>query len=253
MAVTPALIVHVSAGSIGFLSGAIALSVRKGERLHRASGTVFFVSMLVMSATAAYLSILTQPGTFFVSILTLYLAATAWATIRRKEGNVGLYEKIALAVVLGCAAGTAISGFEAANSQTGQFEGYSSEIYYFWTLIAALAAVMDLKMVLRGGISGAQRIARHLWRMCFAYFIAAASSSAQLQKVLPATVHSVPILHVLLVLAFLPLVLMVFWLIRVRFTNWYENDARSQHRTVEPIGDARNNQLTKMEVRILET
>jgi hypothetical protein len=36
MAITPALIAHVSAGSIGILSGAVALSVRKGGRLHTA-------------------------------------------------------------------------------------------------------------------------------------------------------------------------------------------------------------------------
>jgi len=30
-------------------------------------------------------------------------------------------------------------------------------------------------MMVRGGISGTKRLARHLWRMCFALFIASAS------------------------------------------------------------------------------
>jgi uncharacterized membrane protein len=45
------LIAHVVMGGLGLISGAAALSVRKGERLHRAFGTVFFLAMLVMAAT----------------------------------------------------------------------------------------------------------------------------------------------------------------------------------------------------------
>ena len=50
MAMTPALIVHVGAGAIAFFSGAAALFSRKGARLHRAFGTVFFLSMPTVSA-----------------------------------------------------------------------------------------------------------------------------------------------------------------------------------------------------------
>jgi uncharacterized membrane protein len=102
----PALIAHMTAGGTAVISGTVALSAAKGERLHRASGTSFFVAMLAMSTTAAYLSVLLQPGTFFGSILTFYLAATAWMTVRRREGHVGLFEKAALVVALGCVAGT---------------------------------------------------------------------------------------------------------------------------------------------------
>src|SRR5579864_7179045 len=52
----PALVLHIGGGTLGLLSGAIALSVRKGSPLHRVSGTVFFVSMLIMGAMAAYLA-----------------------------------------------------------------------------------------------------------------------------------------------------------------------------------------------------
>ena len=124
-----ALILHISAGSLGILSGAAALSVRKGERLHRAFGNVFFVSMLAMSAFATYLSVLRQPGTIVGSIFTFYLVATAWATVKRKEASVGLFEKVALLVGMGCAAGELTLGALAANNPTGQFLGYPAGIY----------------------------------------------------------------------------------------------------------------------------
>jgi len=40
-------------------------------------------------------------------------------------------------------------------------------------------------VILRGGLVGAQRVARHLWRMCFGLFIAVGSFAAQGSTVLP--------------------------------------------------------------------
>ena|SRR5476651_2595828 len=57
-AVTPQLIVHISAGSLAILSGAAALSVRKGAGLHRVFGTIFFLSILAMHVMGAYLAVL---------------------------------------------------------------------------------------------------------------------------------------------------------------------------------------------------
>ena len=58
---TPLLIAHISAGSLGIFSGYAAVSVRKGERLHRAFGTVFFLSMLTVSVLAVYLALFVPP------------------------------------------------------------------------------------------------------------------------------------------------------------------------------------------------
>jgi hypothetical protein len=77
-------------------------------------------------------------------------------------------------------------------------------------------------MIPRGGISGARRIARHLWRMCLALFSAAGSFFIGQQKVMPAFMHGSPIL---LALGISPLFVMVFWLIRVRLTNWSKPNA----------------------------
>jgi uncharacterized membrane protein len=39
---------HITAGTFSILAGFVALSARKGERLHRAAGNVFFTAMLIM-------------------------------------------------------------------------------------------------------------------------------------------------------------------------------------------------------------
>ena len=66
---------------------------------------------------------------------------------------------------------------------------------------------------LRAPLGRVQRIARHLWRMCFAFFIATGSFFLGQQDVLPAAVRGSPVLFVL---AFAPFAVMAFWLVRVR-------------------------------------
>ena len=82
--------------------------------------------------------------------------------------------------------------------------------------LCLLAGLGDLRFILRGRLSATQRISRHLWRMCFALFIATGSFFLGQQKVLPEAVRGNPILFVL---AFAPLALMLFWLTRVRFSK----------------------------------
>jgi uncharacterized membrane protein len=207
------LLLHVAAGCIAILAGAAALSARKGERLHRKFGTVFFVAMLVMGAFATTLSVLRQPGTILGSIFAMYLVASAWATIKRPEGTLGRFEKIAFLVAAGCAFGELILGLLASRSPNGRLLGYPFQLYFVLGSIVTLAAIGDLRMILRGGISGVARIARHLWRMCFALFFATGSFFIGQQKVMPAFMHGSPVLFVL---GMAPLVLMFFWLWRVR-------------------------------------
>src|SRR5205814_7606394 len=99
-------------------------------------------------------------------------------------------------------------------SAKGAYQGYPAALYLVFGSFASLFAALDLKVILRGGISGAARIARHLWRMCFALFFAAASFFLGQQKVMPAFMHGSPLLFIP---AFAPLVFMLFWLVRTRF------------------------------------
>ena len=80
-------------------------------------------------------------------------------------------------------------------------------------------------MILRRGISGAPRIARHVWRMCLALFIASGSFFLGQQKVMPAFIQGSPIL---VVLGVAPLLFMIFWLCRVFFTSTYKKSAVQQ-------------------------
>src|SRR5215472_18837119 len=91
-----AYVVHVSCGTVGLVAGTIAAFASKGERLHRTAGTTFFVSMLVMATFAAWLAIVVpgQMSNLLGAILTFYLVATGWLTVRQKQRTVGRGEKL---------------------------------------------------------------------------------------------------------------------------------------------------------------
>jgi hypothetical protein len=221
-----AYVVHIVGGTVSLASGLVAAFARKGGRLHRVAGTVFTVSMLVMATFAAYLAV-AVPGqivNLFIGTFTFYLVATAWMTVRRRAGTIGLSEKIALSVALCLCAPFAILAFQLATGvapffkSAVPFEGPVLIAIYVFTSVLAFAAIGDARVVLAGGISGTRRIARHLWRMCLGLTLAAGSFSTNaLPRLLPGRIHVTGIFFIpqLLVLGFL-----VFWMIRVRFTGW---------------------------------
>src|SRR5258708_26177109 len=88
--------------------------------------------------------------------------------------------------------------------------------------VMLFAAAGDLRMLVRGSIAGPERISRHLWRRCFGWFIAPGSFFLGQQQVFPAAIRKTGLL---IVPAVLPLILLVFWLVRVRFTNAYRSRA----------------------------
>jgi len=229
----PILIVHICGGTLGLLSGAAAMSFRKSSPRHAVAGKVFVLSMLIMAAGAVYLAILRhQSNNVGGGIFTFYLILTAWLTARRTDGETSKFEWAAVLIPLTLGVFTWISGLEKVRSPDPPKDGVPTGMHFFMGSVMLLAAAGDVRMLLRGGVLATKRIARHLWRMCFALFIAAGSfflgpanrplrllSAVGLrQQLFRALLRE----EVLLSLSILPLLLLIFWLVRVRFTNGYK-------------------------------
>ena len=210
--------IHVAGGIVALVSGAVAVAVRKGGGRHVSAGTWFCVSMFVLGVTASILAPLkSPPESPIAGIMVCYFVATAWMAARRRSGTPGGFEKIACVLVLAMAAAIIGHGFEVAFAPPGQFARPPGPGALFGLGgVCLLAGLGDLNFILRGRLSATQRISRHLWRMCFAFFIATGSFFLGQQGVLPQALRGSPIL---LVLAFAPFALMLFWLARVRFSR----------------------------------
>jgi hypothetical protein len=92
--------------------------------------------------------------------------------------------------------------------------GVPAAMSFFLGSVVVLAALGDVRMLVRGGITGAQRIGRHAWRMSFGLFIATGSFFLGQQQVFPVSWRGST---VLMVLGLFPLGLLVFWVVRIRF------------------------------------
>ena len=165
--------IHIAAGGLAIVLGAVALSVKKGGTIHRRSGLLFVCAMLVMGITASILELLKSPtGPNVTAGVTIaYFVCTALMTVRPVSRSTrGLH----------------------------------------------LAAIGDLRIIRFGLPRGGPRLARHLWRMCFALFIAAGSFFSirqRVAKILPEPFTTGPMRALPILLIFCA---MFYWLWRVR-------------------------------------
>lgn len=211
------LAVHVIAGSAAMIAGFVALYGRKGANLHRQSGTIFVYSMLILCGSAVVLATIFKPNGANVlqAALTLYLLTTALFAVRRPVAGLPWIEASAMFLALVVGVGDVSFGFKALHSPTGTRYGYPPALYFTFGPLAFGAALSDVRMMLRG-LEGKRRIARHLWRMCFAMFIATGSFFFGQAKVIPKAIRVFPLLAIP---ALLPLVLMLYWLARIWFSQ----------------------------------
>jgi hypothetical protein len=96
----------------------------------------------------------------------------------------------------------------------GKRNGMPAFPFFLFGIVGMLAFIGDLRVMRTGPLKGAPRLARHLWRMCFALFIAALSASVQFVKMVPEPFRIVRPVFVLPVLAVI--VMMFYWLWRIR-------------------------------------
>jgi uncharacterized membrane protein len=216
---------HIGGGTVGLVFGIVAAFAAKGGRLHRTAGNVFFVSMMTMAAAAAYLGVVVPDYlNIFIAAFTAYLIGTAWLTARRRPGATGAAEKILFGVALVLCAPFAVLSFQLALGlppllkSTVALQGPVLIAIYAFTAVLLIAAAGDAKVVSAGGIAGVPRIARHLWRMCLGLTLATGSAFTNgVSRLLPGP-HHVP--AILFLPQFVPLILLVFWMIRVQFAPW---------------------------------
>lgn len=214
-------------------AGGAAMSFRKGSRAHRRSGDVFVISMIIMGAFAVPLALMKHDtNNVFGGILTIYLVSTAWLAAQRQTNNsrTRFFDWAGFLFASLVAGLSLLHGWQKATGRVPD-DGVPTFMSFFMGTVVLLAAIGDLRMLV-SGISGRRRIARHLWRMCFGWFIAAGSfflgPNNRPLRLLSAIGLRQPIFQTLLrqetllFLTVLPLLFLIFWLIRVRFTGAYK-------------------------------
>jgi hypothetical protein len=205
------LIVHIAAGSLAILAGYVAIFAAKGGGLHRSSGMLFVYAMVVMGMTATAVAAFRGiPGSLLGGPLAAYFVITAVTAVRPIHRRLDLAMLVVALVII------ALSYSRAASALSqGRFtiNGVPVAMTLFLASVLLLAALSDIRGLRGAAPVGPRRIARHLWRMCFAFWIATGSFFFGQMDEFPAWLQKPALVAVP---ALLPLVLMVFWLWRIR-------------------------------------
>ena len=209
------LVVHIVAGAVGLLSGFVALYAAKGGRVHRKAGMVFIFAMLVMCTAGLLVAAVRGVAPAInipAALLTAYLVVTALTTVRPVRRGAWWLGLGAMLVAAAVGATSLAFGFEAV-AAGGKRDGMPAFPFFMFGVVGVLASAGDLRVIRPGALRGASRLARHLWRMCFALFIASLSFFIGQSDEFPKALRIMPLLA-MPVLAVL--VTMVYWLWRVR-------------------------------------
>lgn len=208
--------VHIIAGSLALLAGYVALYSAKGAAAHRKAGMLFVCAMLTMAIAGTAIAAIrgVAPAVNIpAGLLTSYLVITALTTVRPIAGE-RWRDPTLMLVALTVGLTSLAFGIEAVASPDGKGrDGMPPFPFFLFGIVGTLASVLDFRMIRSAGLKPASRLARHLWRMSFALFIAALSFFIGQAQVFPKPVRIMPILA-LPVLAVL--VTMFYWLWRVR-------------------------------------
>jgi len=140
---------------------------------------------------------------------------TALTTVRPVSSWTRLINDAALTIAVGLALVDIVLGVTAFNSPRGFLNGVPF-VMFFFIAVLLLAAAGDVRIMRFGVPRGGPRLARHLWRMCFALFIAAGSFFSireRVAKVLPEPFTTAPMRALPILLVFGA---MFYWLWRVR-------------------------------------
>jgi uncharacterized membrane protein len=209
------LIVHIVAGSLGLISGFIALYSAKGAALHKKAGIVFVCTMLTMSTAGLSIALIRGVAPMInvpAALVTASLVVTALTTMRPPSLAARWLDLAAMMTLLAVGL-TNLTFALQAFANGGQRNGIPAFPFILFGLAGTIAGVGDLRMLRSGPLHGARRIARHLWRMSFALFIAALSFFIGQAKVIPEPIRIMPLLALPVLMV---LVTMFYWLWRVR-------------------------------------
>ena len=208
------LAVHIAGGVLALVTGFAALAATKGQRLHRRAGIAFVAAMLVMGLSGAGIAAVTGVGGSVIGgLLAAYLTLSGFMVVRpptpwmRRLSLAGVV--VALPLGLVCAA-TGVSTL--ADGSLVRDGGPAPMVLLFATVTLSSAAG-DVRRLRSGPARGRRRLAAHLWRMCFALFIASGSFFLGQADEIPEALRVWPALFAL---ALLPLAAIPYFLWRVR-------------------------------------
>ena len=210
------LSVHITAGALAIVLGFVALFATKGASVHRQAGIWFVYAMVVMGLVGATVATVWQRVMFInlpAGLISAYFVVTALTTVKDSLLASRSWATGLMLVALTLGSYNLCFGSRALTSADGVMWGFPAPPFLIFGVLGLLAAAGDIRLLRSGPLTGSRRVARHLWRMTLALFIATGSFFLGQAKVFPKPIRILPLLAIppLIVIAAL-----LYWMWRVR-------------------------------------
>lgn len=98
---------HIAAGMLALVTGLLSMSVKKGGRIHKRSGMIYFICMIIIFATAVPMS-LWKSNIFLllIAIFSVYLTYTGYRSLKMKnpkrDGGAKWFDWLITSIALAC-------------------------------------------------------------------------------------------------------------------------------------------------------
>lgn len=211
------LYMHIIGGGLGLLSGLVASLSKKGSLIHRNSGKIFLVSMLVCYGIGAAVAPFLNEGqrvNFVAAILALYLLVSGVQAVKLRSYTASKFNLVGLLLSTSIAVLGFVFMYMGSQSESGTVDGSPPDAFLLFVIAGSLSAIGEARILIIKKLSAQGRLYRHLWRMCFSFFIASGSLfSGQIQMFPDWFANSfLPILCSLF-----PLLVLWYWTIKMLF------------------------------------
>ncbi|GGZ28996.1 hypothetical protein GCM10007049_22630 [Echinicola pacifica] len=171
---------HAGFGALALFSGGIALFAKKGQKLHRGTGRIFFYAMLTSALTALLIAVL--PGhqnafLFSIGVFSLYFLISGFRSVKYRIQGSNLLGDYILAIMV------MITGLSMILIPL-LFYGVFNIVLGVFGIVSLIFGFRDLKMLQKPGELQANWMKLHLGKMTGGY-IAAVSAFLVVNQVLP--------------------------------------------------------------------
>jgi uncharacterized membrane protein len=176
------LVTHIIAGTLGLLSGSFILAMKKGDKLHKLIGQIFFYSMTSSMIISLPLSIQkSNLFLFIIAIWTLYMLISGLRALKKIDINrVSIWDWVITSVML--LFGILLLGFGIRSVLIGATMGWIAIVF---GLISLLFVVSDFRFFRGKGKYKNQFLIIHIQRMLGAYIASVTAFLVVNNKILP--------------------------------------------------------------------
>ena len=158
---TVLLPIHILAGTIALLCAALAVSSKKGKRLHVLAGRTYFWGMATIFLTAIPMSIISSNiFLFLIAIFSFYLAFAGMRFARNRKGIATTLDWIAVSLMILSGLGMLILSAIFFTNDNSQYI-----VLLVFGFLAIRLGYADLISYKNNTATGKERISRHLTNM----------------------------------------------------------------------------------------